>query len=366
MSGQFIKNLLEYMQLSEDLGPLADLKAGNLINVFKQHTRGGQDENKFIKGWGNRLGQNSELRDIGAISGWKDIRKVLKPGDGTYVGFVLYANGKAFGAVNLNGSTLSKPKSDDILVAFDPAGLPEEEVTKQDKEQTRWDYQSGKNVPNGIKNPVRDLATRKAMTNSQWVDDPETGRNIRKEIETGKFRTGVSTNPEQLFKYVDDIVNMLKPAGVQVTCTLIASDSAGAEKSRNRQATRGNGAYTDELEKRQAELGGYYDKHKSLNTALDKFKAGKNMNSFADDDELKDFLRDSINFGQTFVYKNKQYKFIVDDYSKMQKFDIAKLIAGEPVEFRAVFPATDRASASSLYVTYRVGAGGTDVVKIGY
>lgn len=355
------------MQLSEDLGPLADLKAGNLINVFKQHNRGGEDQNKFTQQWGNRIGQNSPIVDIGAISGWKDIRKVLKPGDGTYVGFVLYADGKAFGSVALYGSTLSKPKNDDIMVAFDPAGLPAEAVASKDTTQRKWDYQKGQNTEEPY-NSIRDRATRKEITRSGDWETDESGRQFRKQISTGKFRTGVSTTPDQLYKYVDEIVELCSVSGATVTCKLIGRDQEGADKRQQRYANTGSGGYTDELEKREAEAQGKsgWNRRSSLNTALDKYKASKNMNTFDSDEEAADFLSDSNNFGQTFVYKGRQYKFVIDDYNKSQKFDVARLITGEPVEFRVSFPATNKEGYNSMYVTYRLGAGGCHVSKIGY
>lgn len=355
----FIKES-EEQALEEALGALSSLNAGNLLNVFKQQgwTTKNQssvsaDGNKFTgRGYAAGIGQNSSQENIGQISTWKDIRKKVK-GKSDYVGVVLYTNGKAFASINFQGNDLSSV-NDTYILAFDSSALPSEVVAAANKEEHDYSAPGGKKIVNQIvkKN------TAKAEKKHEWRNDSEL---------TGKMKTGVPVSTRELEGYVDDIISWLIPFGYNVTATLIGVDTEAQSIKRERTVAQSN---DDELAKREREANGdswSSGKKASLNTALDKFKASKNENTFSTEAELGAFITDSRNFGKEFVYQGKQYKYAIDsDYDNKITVKKDSLISGLPLEFSISCKATDKSGYNSLSIKLRYTGGKVEFVKVGY
>jgi len=356
MSNNLIRNLLENLRISEDLGGLADLKAGDLMNVFKQGVRNTRydtpaatpDEPSFKPKFGSKLGQNSSLEDIGQVKSWKDIRKKVKLGEGIYNGFILYADGQAFGAVNLASSEL-RSINDTVIVAFDPSKLPMDKLNASDP-YTVGSYHSRANASDRLK-------TKSEVTRYDYKK--------AEDIKTGRFKTGQGIRVRELPSYIDDVAGWLASAGLTMTATLIGNDEEAVEKAKDRRANR---TTDDELARRQDDASSEYasDRNRSLNKALGAHKASKNHNTFTSEEEVSNFLSDSQNFGESFVYNNRQYDFKIDKYSNTAKVDVDKLIRGEPITIRVSLSASNKQDYNSLPVTYSIGHGGATVTKVGY
>ena len=93
----------DHLNLLEDLGNLAQLDVGPLINVLKQsggHNVGsgrsiGHVEKTFHREWDMPIGSNSPIVDIGNLKdGIKTLRKAFKTYE-TAVAFAVYIGGKA-------------------------------------------------------------------------------------------------------------------------------------------------------------------------------------------------------------------------------------------------------------------------------
>lgn len=326
-------NLFEaYEQLDEDLGALRNLNAGDLINVFRQ-TRGGSVDAKFPRVWGGSIGQNSEQINIGKINSWKDLRKAIGRGNEQKImGAVFYCDGKAFAAANLgdSGMNLYSP-SQEITLAFDPSKLPEREqepepTDRWSKEYSEWQK---KQLPPGTAKDKR----------HSWED------------KVRKF-AGQYMEIRKLDTYIDGVIANFP--GHEFTCVALTVDKQGNEKNLSRQQARST---DDELAKRQFEKGALYgsDRNKSLKTALDKYKASKNFNTFEEPEEVLDFVSDMSNYGQNFVYKGKQYKFDADSQYSTNEIKIKKssLIKNNPIEFTVDYRVTNPNDYGYVTVTYR-------------
>lgn len=332
---------LEQEQLDEALGPLANLKAGNLINVFKQGSghRGSAspDASKFTNAWGGGVGQNSEQINIGKISSWKDLRKAVgRNNDKRVIGAVFYVDGTAFAALNMGSthSSLYKP-SEDAIIAFDPAKLPARDETPPEGltgyELRQWEAE-------------RRLPAASAQSRKGWDDIP-------------KKYTGIGVSVGSLHRYVDDIIEKFPEH--EFTCVALTIDKVGTEKQRERRTAAQT---NDELSRREEEQKGYY-RNQSLNVALDKYKASKNFNSFNEPEELIDYLSDQTNYGQEFVYKNNRYINRVPADEKLS-VRLESLMFGKPIEFSVPYRRASKDSYSSVYVTYRLENGVATPIKV--
>lgn len=332
--------------LNEELGPLANLQAGDLINVFKQ--RGGrQADNKFPKMWGGSMGQNSEQIDIGEIKSWKDVRKVVGRGNEKQViGAVFYADGKAFAALNLESAGVNMyAATTDVTFAFDPTKLPEYNPPEPPETMNQWD----KNKFVG-QHALPD--TTAGASRHRW--DKET--DLRKFI-------GAQMELRRLEKYIDEVIP--KFPGHKFTCTVITIDRQGAEKSKERVAARNSAE--DELAKRQEELTSQWgsDKRKSLKSKLDAYKASKNFNTFEEPEEVLEFVSDVGNYGQNFVYKGKQYQFNAKGgYDTDIKITKELLVTGKPFQFEVTYRNTDPSGYGYVSVTYRFENGQIKPVQV--
>lgn len=341
-------NIREMLELFENLGPLANLKAGDLINVFKQEptNRGATDGNKFNPNRYDGIGQNSEQLDLGKISSWKDLRKAIgRNNEKRILGAVFYADGKAFASANLSRTNIYA-NTDSLIFAFDPAKLPaytEPEVTSDMSYADKMKLQHNK-MPQptaGEKKP------------NSWDSD-----------QRPKKFTGRSLQVSEIDRFTDNVFE--KFPNVTFTCTAITIDAEAVKTGSDRRANRNS--VNDELKTREEELNNksYYSssKHASLEKALDKFKASKNFNSFEDESEAIEFIADLSNIGENFVYKGQQYQYTprADDSITIKKSSIIK---GSAFEFTMDLPATERRSYNTLTIKYRFENGKVTPIKVG-
>jgi hypothetical protein len=337
----------EMLDLFENLGPLANLKAGDLLNVFKQDPGGRQspDGSKFNPSRYDGIGQNSEQVDLGKITSWKDLRKAIgRTNEKKILGAVFYADGKAFASANLSRTNIYAT-SDTLVFAFDPAKLPAYEEPSTDG----LDYRAAQEINNnrmpkptaGVKEP------------SRWDNDQK----------VKKF-TGRTINVANIEEYTDNV--FAKFPEVTFTCTAITTDTKAVATGTERRKAKDRGG--DELKNREDELNNksYYNsnQHASRDRALDKFKASKNFNTFEDEAEAIDFIGDLSNIGTNFVYKGKQYQYSprADETLTIKKSSIIK---GAAFEFTVDLPATEKGSYNSLTVKYRFSNGKAVPIKVG-
>lgn len=343
MSFRKLLNLFETFdkeQLDEALGPLANLKAGDLINVFKQ-SGGREDANKFNKIWGGGLGQSSDQIDIGKIKSWKDLRKAMgRDNEKSVIGAVFYVDGTAFAALNLASATdnpLYRPTADAML-AFDPTKLPQQEELTPPEGLSAWELNRWKES-NRLPAPT-------ARTKTNWQDKVQ------------KF-TGRSIRVNELSRYVDEVIALYPNS--TFTCVTLTADKVGVEKQRER---RDASQRNDELSRREDELSRYFNPDRSsLNAALDKYKASKNFNSFNEPNELIDYLSDVGNYGQEFVYKGNRYKYQLYTSDKLS-FTADHLILNRPFEFSIDYRAASKDRYDRVTVKYRYENGQVTPISV--
>lgn len=251
----------EFAQLEESLGNLASLGAGNLLNVFKQsasrsrHGSGvSQDGSRFNQNAGWRPGQGSEIRDIGTIKSWKDIRKAFKKDPA--IGAVVYFNSKPYISMNF-GYTEKFGVNDIFVVAADPS------VLTPDAAQRIEVYMSS-------------IKKYQNMFNAK--------------------KTGIALTARELEVLIDKVIEEVGNDG-RMTAKTISFDEKGFQKTLERQQ---NNRRNDPLKDRQELAGSFFD---PLKKKLSDFKAAKAKDSFRGDE--KDKILD-------FVLKNPGKKFAID------------------------------------------------------
>lgn len=223
----------DFQELEENLGNLNSLGAGQMINVFKQDVSRRKDGPMNAYADSNKLsrwsgaGAGSEVKDLGAIKSWKDIRKEAK-GENVMSGFVVYVNSKPYMTVNSQG-TEKFGLNDGLVVAIDASVLPED-------------------VQASIERQIK------------MFNRPKTG-------------TGFGMTVRDLEKYIDSVI----AADVgKVSAKAVLSDKAGRQKANERYATKQT---NDPLAKREAS--GRYGSRQGINPALAdtlvKHKAGKRV-----------------------------------------------------------------------------------------
>lgn len=99
----FEEFIAETIRLDEAFENLGQLNAGPLMNVIKSSNRIGHVANLSSN---SAIGAKSQVKDLGAIKSWKDLRYVAKKND-DYSGFALYANGHCFMMIIATGEDLS-------------------------------------------------------------------------------------------------------------------------------------------------------------------------------------------------------------------------------------------------------------------
>lgn len=350
MSFRKLLNLFESLsveQLDEALGPLANLKAGDLINVFKQtgsnSGRGGAsaDTNKFSKPWSGGLGQSSEQIDIGKVTSYKDLRKVVgRDNTKNVLGAVFYVDGTAFAAVNFGNASdnpLYKPTAD-VILAFDPTKLPEQEVTEPPEGMSEWERNRWKeqNQP-----PAATARTQKRYSSE----------------ELQKF-TGRQVSTSELTRYIDNVIGLYPSHAF--TGVALTADKAGQEKQRERRTAAQT---NDELSIRKGESDSYYNNKASLNVALDKYKASKNFNSFDEPTSLIEYLSDTSNYGDEFVYKGNRYKFAIYTSDKVTS-TADHFILNKPIEFEIDYRSASKQGYGRLTVKYRFENGQATPISV--
>lgn len=333
-------NLFESLdQLNEDLGALANLNAGNLLNVFKQSSwHGGSSDNPKFKA---ALGQNSEQIDLGVIKSWKDLRKMIGPENPKrIIGAVFYANGTAFAAMNFaegEDINLRKPTSSAIF-AFDPSKLPAREEPTPPEGLDKWELQRWQN-----QQPRVPAAT--ARQRKRWDNQLET-------------YTGQSVELRDLAEYLDNVIALYPTTEFKVIGLTV--DVQGKEKHQQRVAAQSR---NDELAQR-ADSSSWY-KGQELQRALDKYKASKNFNVMTQDDEVLSFVGDLNNYGEKFVYKQKEYSYTVRNDQKVS-IPLTTLVQNQSFDFSVDLPETAKSSYGSLRVVFRYENGQIQPVKVGY
>ena len=212
--------------LNEDLGNLAQLGVGKLINVLKQPSssgrRGSHISDVGRKFYGHEIGSTSEIKDVGVLKkGMTSLRKAFKNNEGA-AAFAVYIGGHPvmFGvtdAHNLGGS------SRDNKVAYD--------LTRYQETIDRF-YKGQYTKPSA--------AT--ARTKEPYYRDEKPRQYAGDLIDTGR-----------LSSMLDLIQTISTETNQPVTAKLVMTDTDAMQKRRGRQLTKNEIAYgTKDLKTRLA------------------------------------------------------------------------------------------------------------------
>lgn len=330
-------NLFESIdQLDEDIGELRNLNAGDLLNVFKQHSRGKQsNEKSFVRGWTGGIGQNSELVNLGKIKSWKDLRKA-SAANPSIMGAIFYVDGTAFAAINYMSSDINlRAPSTEVMFAFDPSKLPELPQEQPPEGLSgwaldRWQDDQRRRIPPGT-----------AGERKHWDD-------------TLKKYTGTAVELRGLEKYLDRVIALFPEH--EFTAVGITTDRAAKQTA----SDRAERARRDDPLAARAEPS-HYGRNPELQRALNKYKASKEFDNFSMPEQVLEFVADMDNYSKTFVYKGTRFRYAVTDKITVP---MEALVLGKKFTFRASLNAADSGVYSSVYVTFQVENGTVTPIKV--
>ncbi len=309
--------LNDLQQLNEDLGNLAKLNVGPLLNVLKQQnyssSRYGSSispvDRKFTFG---NIGSTSEIVDVGQLKdGIKSLRRAFKTHEDDAVAFAIYIGGTpvmfgTYGAYELAG------KSREGRLAYDLT--PFSEVIDQ------IDAEKNAGKSSWQQSATTDRTSYREKEPSKW--DRERGQ-----TKTERYQ-GDMVSTDRLSGLFDTIMAIGKAANQPVTAKLVLSDKVAQEKRRKRYSIK-------EIE----------DGKNDLKTRLQKYKLSKKPTV----DTIEEFIKYALdNPGKTVQFAGRSYVLKVSSYDKIEP---TALLSGTP--FSASYSTADPGSYDSLNLTYK-------------
>lgn len=304
------ENSMKYENLiNEDLGNLAQLKVGSLINVLKQPAHMSRRYGSNIGDVGKRfygydIGSTSEIIDVGQIKkGMTSLRKAFKdnPNAGA---FALYIGGHAvvFGTADSHSLAGSSREN---KIAYD--------LTKYADIIERL-YSAGPNDRQYRRLPTTTITTKQPPS---YATDQRPRYYTGDIIETGRL--------SGLMDLIQSISNELKQP---VTAKLVMSDDAAMQKRRQRQMTK------------DAILKGTKD----LKIRLAIYKNTKRPTA----DNIEAFVRMSLNKQASVVqFANGTYRLAASAHNQL---NVRDLLSGKP--FDSEYQSVDPGSYDSINITY--------------
>ena len=325
-----------HFDLLEDLGTLAQLDAGPLIDVLKQsggHNTGrgrsiGHVEKTFHREWDMPIGSNSPIVDIGNLKdGIKTLRKAFKTYEAA-VAFAVYIGGKAamFGTSDFHtlagGSRVSK-------LAYD--FRPWEAAVKAAHEREHA------NEPSYRKPSMPKLSTAHD-TESRNHSHPEDTYNNPQYVTHHYAGDMVSTGSlAALFTIMQQIA---KDTGEPLTGKLVLRDLKARETRRVRSLSRRN----------------IIDGVKDLKTRLAIYKNSKKPSV----DTIEDFIAVSLKKpGSIVQFAGRPYKLSASTYDKI---DPLNLLKGK--SFTTTYASNEPGGYNSVQLTYRFDADTNQLLPI--
>jgi hypothetical protein len=302
--------------INEDLGNLAQLNVGSMINVLKQNlihaskrmsASTGQDENKFNGYDAREINAESQVFDGGSVASIADLRKayrnVEKQTGREVKAFALYINGTAvaFGVYDLHtlGGASRTGK-----VAFDFTAF--KDVLMQNHEATRpnnsWSY-----------HPEPEIDSKREKEPSIYDDN----KRMRK-------YTGVAKSSGELYSIFKqaDLISSLT-GGAKITCKLV---TGGAETQKKRGIRYSQKQIKDGTD--------------DLKTRLQRYKNSKKPTAESINDFLKMILTHE---GKIVRFAGRAYMMKGSSYDKIDPISLMKgatfqvrYQSAEPGEYGAV------------------------------
>lgn len=315
---------IENTNLLEDLGTLAQLNAGHLLDVLKQHPghsgRIGDVEKAFHREWDMAIGSNSPILDIGNLKdGIKSLRKAFKTHEAA-VAFVVYIGGKAamFGTTDsytLAGSSREGRLSYDFR--------PWEAAVKAAHDREHADKPAYRQPSMPALTTVRDIESRNYSHPEDKWDNPQY---VTKHYAGDMISTGGLSS---LFTIMQHIANEI---GEPLTGKIVLRDMKARETRRVRQLSRKD----------------IIDGAKDLKTRLAIYKNSKKPSV----DTIEDFIALSLKKpGSTVQFAGRTYNLTASSYDKIDPLGLLKGKA-----FTTQYKATDPGAYETLTLTYRFDA----------
>jgi hypothetical protein len=303
--------LSQLQRLDEDLGNLARLNVGPLINVLKQAGSVGK-RGEYISPVGKRfasyeIGSTSEIVDVGQLKdGLKSLRRAFKTHEDDARAFAVYIGGVpvmfgTFTAYALAGRTRSG------RLAYDFSAFREQ----WDQLQPQGQWQT--------KAPATTYKEKEPYW-SKYSGEPEPTQPERYQ--------GAMISTDRLAMLFDYVMAIGKTVNQPVTAKLVLNDRAAAEKRQKRFS-----------------LKDITDGANDLMTRLKKFKLSKKPTV----ETIEEFIRYAMdNPGKTVQFAGRSYKLVAASYDKI---DPAELLRGRT--FDAAYSTMDPGSYDTLRITYK-------------
>lgn len=301
-------------KLTEDLGNLAKLNAGPLINVLKQtgyfsgRTRTRSNYSSNVSAIRNKfqshgIGSTSEIVDLGVLKqGMKSLRKGFKDNDSAKA-FVAYIGGQAVMFA--------------ITDAHDLAGSSRESIAAYNL--TKWKDLIDQMYASQYRKPSIDSSRTEEP--SRYDDRPDKPRRYTGQVVDTAAITALIT-------LMQEISNQ---TGEPLTAKLVMGDTVGETKRRKRFSNKEISAGAKDLKTRLA----YYKNSKKPTVG-----------------SVKEFIAMSLkNPGATVQFAGITYSLKSSSYDKI---DPTSLLRGIP--FSVSYKSVDPGVYESLYITYKFDA----------
>jgi hypothetical protein len=307
--------------LLEHLGNLSKLKAGKLLNIFKQGGHGfnaGEVGNKFLRHL--QIGTGSEIIDMGPLKDIADIRKGFRKHIG--VGFAIYIAGKAVAVGRFNDYILAGSAREGLL-AWDFSIIPS--VKQSVEEKNLMDF-----ISTFTYDPNKDLMSRRSDKETDYSAPYEYKPGVPRPKKTVHYE-GVAATTVKLKEFITKVKEY---AGSDpVTWKLITSDSVGNQKFRDRSEA--------DQKNRDPFEGGI----RALQERLVKYKISKKPTA----NSIEEFIKFVLG-GKAGVVQFNGKGYALKKNTDM-KIDGHSIIAGR--EFRLSYRSVTPGDYSSVYITFK-------------
>jgi len=322
---------IDHLDLLEDLGNLAQLNAGPLINVLKQYPGPsgiGHVEKAFHREWDMAIGSNSPILDIGNLKdGIKTLRKAFKTHEAA-AAFVVYIGGKAAMFGTTDSYTLAGGSREGRL-AYDLR--PWEAAVKAAHEREHGTKPSWSRPSTPALSTAKDVESRNySHPEDKWNNPVMVTRHYAGDMVSTGTLSGLFTIMQ----------NIAKDTGEPLTGKLVLRDMKARETRRARQLTR-----------QEINAG-----VKDLKTRLAIYKNSKKPSV----DTVEDFIAMSLNKpGSIVQFAGRPYRLTASTYDKI---DPLSLLKGK--SFTTRYATNEPGGYNSMELTYRFDADTNQLLPI--
>ena len=337
--------MLIYEILNEDLGNLAQLNAGPLINVLKQtggvsHNRGGRGdtvrtgkiEPKFVGSYGGPtiIGSTSEVTDfIPLKDGFKTLRLAMKKADDAGndpKAFALYINQQCVAVGVFEYETL-RGGSRVGKLAYDLSAFAEQIKKADDEENAKR--------PSYYSKTSTKLTTYHEKEPHVWKYDYKTpealaAAELRAKTHPERYQ-GEATTTDGFAQILDRIQTVATLVGGKIFAKLVYIDKGAQTKRRERSSNKPPDFSTKDFAA-------------DLKVRLARYKNSKKPSV----DTIEQFIEMSLqNPGKSVQFAGSTYRLTASSYDKI---DPVALLRGQA--FKTKYDAIDPGNHNTLYLTY--------------